>query len=116
TTAEGELGEPVQRRIVIDEEDPHSGRAAAKDAHASRISTSRPMTLIPRDSLEPLLHPPLDPPPSYPIDCPTCGTTYDALDAAWCRCIVKERTLVCPQCQQCFCRSDLDTPAPGRVQ
>jgi CheY-like chemotaxis protein len=45
---------------------------------------------------------------SYPIDCHACGVTYDALQAEWCHCIVKERTLVCPSCAQCFCRSELD--------
>jgi CheY-like chemotaxis protein len=44
----------------------------------------------------------------YLIDCHACGATFDALQAAWCRCIVKERTLLCGRCGQCFCRAEID--------
>jgi CheY-like chemotaxis protein len=46
--------------------------------------------------------------PAYLVDCHACGATYDTLGAAWCNCIVKERTLVCAACEQCFCRADLE--------
>src|SRR5947208_2288286 len=47
-------------------------------------------------------------PNAYVIDCHVCGVPFDALDAEWCRCIVKERSLLCRHCGQCFCRADLD--------
>lgn len=40
--------------------------------------------------------------------CHRCQATFDALQAAWCSCLVTERTLVCPHCQSCFCQA----PAP----
>jgi len=48
---------------------------------------------------------------SYLIDCHACGAAYDALQAPWCQCIVKERTLLCSRCGQCFCRADVHTRA-----
>ena len=37
--------------------------------------------------------------------CQNCGSSFDALAAAWCSCLVTERTLVCPHCRQCFCKA-----------
>jgi CheY-like chemotaxis protein len=51
---------------------------------------------------------PTEPNNAYPIDCHACGATYDALQAPWCQCIVKERSVLCTLCGQCFCRADLD--------
>ena len=61
------------------------------------------MTVIASDPLTPPHQPPV-----FALDCASCGTSYDALQAAWCQCIVKERTLVCPRCGQCFCRADVN--------
>jgi CheY-like chemotaxis protein len=59
------------------------------------------MTAIATDPL-----PSHDQPPVFALDCASCGTRYDALQAEWCLCIVKERTLLCPHCGECFCRSE----------
>src|SRR5258708_338950 len=46
--------------------------------------------------------------PVYVVDCHACGVAFDAFSAQWCQCIVKERTLVCPSCQLCSCRADIE--------
>jgi CheY-like chemotaxis protein len=43
-------------------------------------------------------------PETYFVTCFTCGKKYDAVPAGSCRCLVRERTLVCPHCGHCFCR------------
>ena len=43
---------------------------------------------------------------SYVVECHACGVAYEAMASPWCVCIVKERSLVCPHCRQCFCRAD----------
>ena len=57
------------------------------------VIASNPFTLRDQSSL-------------FAIECATCGASYNTLEAAWCQCIVKERTLICPHCRQCFCRAD----------
>jgi CheY-like chemotaxis protein len=55
----------------------------------------------------------------YPITCPWCASGYDALVAAWCDCLAKERSVVCPRCFRCLCAAPpatrqkfwLDAPA-----
>ena len=44
----------------------------------------------------------------YEAACHRCQGTFDAMQAAWCSCLVTERTLVCPGCHGCFCQA----PAP----
>ena len=39
-----------------------------------------------------------EPRTTYLIDCHRCGKQFDSAHAAWCRCLVKERSLVCPHC------------------
>lgn len=41
----------------------------------------------------------------YEAACHRCQGAFDALQAAWCSCLVTERTLVCPRCQGCFCQA-----------
>jgi CheY-like chemotaxis protein len=48
---------------------------------------------------------------AHAVRCHACGTEFDALTAAWCSCLVSERTLVCPACSSCFCKA---TPAYKR--
>ncbi|SRR5581483_933007 len=45
--------------------------------------------------------------PRYIVHCHTCRLAFDALAAAWCDCVTKSRSLVCPHCSRCFC----DAPA-----
>lgn len=42
---------------------------------------------------------------SYEVVCSNCGNTFDALESAWCSCLVASRTLVCPHCLKCFCKA-----------
>lgn len=41
----------------------------------------------------------------YLVRCWSCKQEFDALDAGWCSCLTPERTLVCPHCRSCFCKS-----------
>jgi CheY-like chemotaxis protein len=41
----------------------------------------------------------------YEVDCFSCRTPFDAIDADWCSCLAKERTLVCTNCLSCFCKA-----------
>jgi len=43
-------------------------------------------------------------PDVYVVSCFSCGKKYDAVLAASCRCLVRERSLVCPHCGTCFCK------------
>lgn len=45
------------------------------------------------------------PPLQYQAACHNCRSTFDTFDAAWCSCLVTERTLVCPHCLTCFCKA-----------
>lgn len=42
---------------------------------------------------------------TYIVRCYTCGMGFESTGAAWCNCITEERSLVCPQCHHCFCKS-----------
>src|SRR5262245_28986737 len=42
----------------------------------------------------------------YEVTCSTCKARFDALGSVWCNCLTSERTLVCPVCMNCFCRSN----------
>ena len=39
----------------------------------------------------------------YMIRCFHCTEKFDAVKAAWCECISKTPTLLCPSCRRCFC-------------
>lgn len=41
----------------------------------------------------------------YRIACPSCGEDYEATTATWCRCLNKDRSLICPACRECFCEA-----------
>jgi CheY-like chemotaxis protein len=49
------------------------------------------------------LKPPTD--ELYEVLCGTCRVGFDALEADWCSCLTKERTLVCTNCLACFCKA-----------
>ncbi|MFI5120845.1 MAG: PleD family two-component system response regulator [Thermoanaerobaculia bacterium] len=48
---------------------------------------------------------PASSPPSYYVDCVSCGTSFNALNVPWCSCLATERTLVCSLCGKCFCQA-----------
>jgi len=41
----------------------------------------------------------------YVVQCAHCGNPFDAMEQPWCNCLTSQRTLVCPHCLQCFCKS-----------
>lgn len=43
--------------------------------------------------------------PSYVVTCWSCKTPFEALDTAWCACLVSEPSLVCNNCLKCFCQA-----------
>jgi CheY-like chemotaxis protein len=48
--------------------------------------------------------------PTYDVKCLACGQPFDAIAAAWCGCLVSERSVACPACGACFCKA----PAASR--
>lgn len=40
---------------------------------------------------------------NYTAYCSHCSARFDALEAPWCQCLHKERSVICPKCNQCFC-------------
>lgn len=43
----------------------------------------------------------------YEIACYNCKSPFDAMEASWCGCLSKDRSLTCPSCLKCFCKSPL---------
>jgi CheY-like chemotaxis protein len=41
----------------------------------------------------------------YIVRCLGCPAKFDAAKAAWCHCVAKRATLVCPQCERCVCQA-----------
>ncbi|MBV8518626.1 MAG: response regulator [Acidobacteria bacterium] len=41
----------------------------------------------------------------YDVACFSCRALFNAIDADWCSCLTKERTLVCTNCLACFCKA-----------
>jgi len=41
----------------------------------------------------------------YDATCFSCRAVFDAMEADWCSCLTKERTLVCTNCLICFCKA-----------
>jgi CheY-like chemotaxis protein len=41
----------------------------------------------------------------YEMCCFNCQHLFDATAAEWCRCVGRDNTLVCPQCNGCFCKA-----------
>lgn len=41
----------------------------------------------------------------YAVNCATCSNPFNAMESAWCSCVVASRSLVCPHCLRCFCKA-----------
>ncbi|HKF44754.1 MAG TPA: response regulator [Thermoanaerobaculia bacterium] len=41
----------------------------------------------------------------YPVSCFACHQDFDALTGDWCGCLTSKRSIVCPSCRSCFCKS-----------
>jgi CheY-like chemotaxis protein len=41
----------------------------------------------------------------FHVSCHNCGGQFDAAQASWCTCIVKQRSFACPYCLKCFCKA-----------
>jgi CheY-like chemotaxis protein len=44
-------------------------------------------------------------PEHHMVECHACRSVLDAMSASWCACLASERSLVCPACGACFCKS-----------
>ncbi|HET8798176.1 MAG TPA: response regulator, partial [Thermoanaerobaculia bacterium] len=42
---------------------------------------------------------------TYEVACYNCRASFNAVDADWCSCLARERTLVCTNCLDCFCKA-----------
>ena len=38
------------------------------------------------------------------LPCPTCQVPIDLSSVQWCRCVTKPLSVICPSCNQCFCK------------
>lgn len=47
----------------------------------------------------------------YLVQCGSCRTPFDAMQAGWCSCVTKTISLACPSCQYCLCKA---SPAAAR--
>ena len=41
----------------------------------------------------------------YDVPCFSCRIDFNAVEADWCSCLAKERSLVCTNCLSCFCKA-----------
>ena len=41
----------------------------------------------------------------YAVPCFSCRIDFNAVEADWCSCLAKERSLVCTNCLSCFCKA-----------
>ena len=41
----------------------------------------------------------------YEVCCYTCSSLFEATHAEWCSCLGRDQTLLCPDCNTCFCKS-----------
>ena len=41
----------------------------------------------------------------YDIICANCRVAFDSVEADWCGCLTRERTVVCTNCLTCFCKA-----------
>ena len=41
----------------------------------------------------------------YSVSCFACHQDFDALTGEWCGCLTGKRTILCPSCGSCFCKS-----------
>ena len=42
---------------------------------------------------------------TYSVNCFSCRSPFDALEATWCSCLATDRSLTCPSCLSCFCKA-----------
>jgi CheY-like chemotaxis protein len=71
----------------------------------------------PIEKAKPIPLSPIDPPAArpaaavaksnedYEVACFSCRVPFNAVDADWCSCLAKERSLVCTNCLSCFCKA-----------
>ncbi|HEX2834808.1 MAG TPA: response regulator [Thermoanaerobaculia bacterium] len=69
---------------------------------SSPPKSERPVDPMPRAAAQPAAAADAN---SYPVVCFTCRNEFNAVDADWCSCLAKERSLVCTNCLACFCKA-----------
>jgi CheY-like chemotaxis protein len=55
--------------------------------------------------MTPVQSPAQEPTSSHVVACFYCKALFDAVEAAWCRCLTSHRSFVCPGCLRCFCKA-----------
>ncbi|MBV9496689.1 MAG: response regulator [Acidobacteria bacterium] len=83
-----EVEEDVPLAELLEEEEDEPRMLALRAA-------PEPMPTVPRP----------EPRDGYEICCFNCQQLFDATAAEWCHCVGRDNTLVCPQCQGCFCKA-----------
>ena len=82
--------------------------AAAAPAPPRAIEKAKPIPLSPVESPARSSETPVVVSKSsdnYEVVCFSCRAPFDAVDADWCSCLAKERSLVCTNCLACFCKA-----------
>ncbi|HET7435769.1 MAG TPA: response regulator, partial [Thermoanaerobaculia bacterium] len=99
---------PVEKPV----EKPIAPAAAPPAAAASFIDEAPALALVPAPStrpapaeISPVIASSAPTNDQYDVLCFNCRTPFNALDADWCSCLTKERTLVCTNCLTCFCKA-----------
>jgi CheY-like chemotaxis protein len=80
--------------------------AASSGLRAAPVPASTPTpTQVPAARVEVLPQVSMVSDTDYEIVCFNCRAPFNAIDADWCSCLAKERTLVCTNCLSCFCKA-----------
>ena len=67
-------------------------------AKQSRARGETPQDVVPATKAE-------APRDRYDIVCYNCRVAFDAVEADWCSCLTRDRTVVCTNCLTCFCKA-----------
>ncbi len=70
---------------------PALAAAIRREPPASQMIVAQPAGMVSNDD--------------YEVSCFTCRVQFNAVEADWCSCLAKERTLVCTNCLSCFCKA-----------
>ncbi|HXA17489.1 MAG TPA: response regulator, partial [Thermoanaerobaculia bacterium] len=87
-------------------------RAAVNDPQTLLAKQSRTRADAPPPVITPAVITPAPKPEAapaaregYDIVCANCRVGFDAVEADWCSCLTRERTVVCTNCLTCFCKA-----------
>jgi len=87
---------------------PSEPDAAASINESSTTSSMTASTAIPmfgESAAADSLAEPIVPSNYYELTCFVCQKSFNAYEAEWCECLVRERSLLCPNCGRCSCKA-----------